>query len=292
MKYIDIVNAKPGMILATTLYDNDARILLTANTVLTKVYINRIRELKFAKICVYENADKERFNSLLDDVTRMVALRNLKKLDIDACLYIANTITNEVLKNPDTIYNLRNISCYDNTTFEHSINVSLLATMIGVNMGLKYETLKNITQAGLLHDIGKTRIDHAIINKDGPLTDDEYEEVKKHTYYGLEILRTGSNCNVSSIVRNTVFSHHENEDGSGYPRQIKGDKIHIVAKIIHVADVYDAIVSKRSYKDSTSSDEAYAFIEGKVGNMFDKFVVNALRNCIELKEDIASAKSA
>lgn len=287
MRYIHISDAKPGMILASTLYDNAARILLSANTKLTKTYIARIERLCFDKICVYDNADETRCNQLLDDDIRRSALYHLKKLNIDDCLYIANAITNAVISNPDYIYELQTVSSYDNRTFDHSINVAILATMIGVAMGFDNEHLKKLSQGGLLHDIGKSQIPLEIINKEGPLTDEEYELVKQHPKYGLLILR--NNCLISSTVRYIVYSHHENENGTGYPRGLKGKDIHIFAKIVHVADVYDAMVSKRSYKDSMAITKVLEYMQSNINTLFNANVVNALFKCVDPNCDVAVA---
>jgi len=287
MRYIHISDAKSGMILAHTLYDNAARIMLSANITLTKTHIARIERLRFDKICVYDNADETRYSPLLDDDKRRSALYHLKHLNIDECLYVANAITNAVLNNPDYIYDLQTVGSYDNRTFDHSINVAILSTMIGVAMGFDNEKLRKIAQAGLLHDIGKTLLPLSLINKEGPLTDEEYELVKKHTEYGLLILR--NNVTIPSTVRNAVFSHHENEDGTGYPRQIKSDKIHIFAKIIHVADVYDAMISKRSYKDAMSVSDVLEYMHSKIGTMFNASVIEALVRCVDPNANTAVA---
>lgn len=278
MKYLNIDEVKPGMILASTIYDNNARILLASNKSLSSSIIARLRMLKFNKVCVYDKDDESCYKSLLDDDIRQSALRNLKNLDIDNCLYIANTITNQILNDPDYVYNLQSIGSYDNITFDHSINVAILSTMIGVSMGFDNQMLKKITLAGLLHDIGKTSIDHNIIAKEGKLTNLEYDEVKNHPAYGLAILR--QNCLTSAVVLNAVYSHHENEDGTGYPRGLKGNKIHIVAKILHAVDVYDALVSKRSYKDSVDRLSVMNYMISNIGTLFDETVVRNLIKCV------------
>ena len=95
--------------------------------------------------------------------------------------------------------------------------------------------------------------------------------MKKHPMYGYNMLR--DNYDVSSVARNAILSHHENEDGSGYPRALTGDKIHLFAKIIHVADVYDALTTKRVYKDAMNPADALEYLMGNAERMFDKELV-------------------
>ena len=280
MKYVPINELKSGMIIANTLYNNSGTILLNANKSLTNAIITGLKSLGFNGLYIYDSMNEETYEMLLDDDIRINAIKNLKHINIDNCLFIANKITNEILAKPDMMYELMTISSYDNITYMHSVNVAIIATMIGVDMGLDTEMLYKLSQAALLHDIGKTMVDYDIINKDGKLNDEEIEEVHKHPYYGYMLLK--NNSNISSIVRNAIYSHHENEDGTGYPRGIKSDKIHLLAKIIHVADVYDALTSQRSYKDRYNPADAIEFLLAKTNTMFNETVVKSLMSCVAL----------
>lgn len=110
-----------------------------------------------------------------------------------------------------------------------------------------------------------------ILDKPAKLTDEEFEIIKNHSNLGYEKVK--DNYNISSTIKVAIKEHHENQDGSGYPLHLKGDEIHIFAKIIHVADVYDALVSKRSYKKAYKPSEAIEYLMANVGNMFDLNVV-------------------
>lgn len=122
-----------------------------------------------------------------------------------------------------------------------------------------------------MHDIGKTNIPKEILNKPDILSEEEFKEVRKHPRYGYDILK--ENDNISSVVRNAVYSHHENEDGTGYPRGLTSDKIHLFAKIIHIADVYDALTARRSYKEPLNPADALEYLMAYAGTMFDKTVL-------------------
>ena len=277
MKYIKVEKLEEGMTVAITLYGNNANVLLTANNKLTKTSINRLKLLGFKGIYIYDK-NNETYSSLLSDSTRKKALTNLNHMNIDGCLYVANQITNELINNKDMVFDLLSISSFDNATFNHSINVAITSTMVGVVLGFDNDTLKLVSQAALLHDLGKTAIDPAIINKEGDLTDEEFEIVKNHPWYGFNILQ--HHPSVPAVVRAAVYSHHENEDGTGYPRGVTGNKIHIIAKIIHVCDVYDALVSKRSYKSTMNPADAFEYILSYTGTKFDTDIVNAFQRCI------------
>ena len=164
-----------------------------------------------------------------------------------------------------------NLSTYDNYTYSHSVNVDMLSVILGVACGLRDDELRKLSQAALLHDIGKTCVPIEIINKPGRLTEEEYAEVKNHPRYGYNMLR--DNYEVSSVARNAILSHHENEDGSGYPRGLTSEKIHLFAKIIHVADVYDALTTKRVYKEAMNPADALEYLMGNAERMFDKDLV-------------------
>lgn len=278
MKYVAIENIRPGDTLAVTIF-SECSILLTANSVLTERNIDRITALGFSGLYIYDGANDTVCKDLLTDNIRQKALRDLKHINIDECLYIASIITNRVLANENMLYEIADICDYDTKTYIHCINVAVLATMIGIDMRLNNDELYELAQAALLHDIGKVCIDEKILNKKGKLTDDEFAAMKLHPVYGCNILR--SNGTISERVCKGVLHHHENEDGSGYPKRLKSDEIPLFAKIIHVADVYDAMISKRSYKERINPADVLEYIMGNTAK-FDFKAVEALTHCVSL----------
>lgn len=278
MKYTPIENIQNGDILAMTIFNNDCNILLTANSELTNSNIRRIKNLGFKGLYIYDDNTNVNIDLLSDDI-RQKALKSLKHINIDDCLYIANAITNKLIENPAVLYELTTICSYDTRTYMHSINVALLSVIIGIDMQLSNDMLYELAQAALLHDIGKTCIDEKILNKKGKLTDSEYATMKKHTVFGYNMLM--KNESVSEIVCDSVKSHHENEDGSGYPCGLKSREIPLFAKIIHVADVYDAMISARSYKDKLNPADVLEYLMGNT-RIFDINVINSLTNCVAL----------
>jgi response regulator RpfG family c-di-GMP phosphodiesterase len=128
--------------------------------------------------------------------------------------------------------------------------------------------------AGLLHDLGKQVIPEEILHKPGRLTIEEYDVMKTHATLSYEMIK--ERWDISANVKSAVLYHHENVDGSGYPEGIEGDRQTIYTKILHVADVYDALISRRPYKNPYSPYEACEYLMGGGGIMFDSKVVEAL----------------
>lgn len=271
MRYVKSEHLEKDMVLVYTLYDNNEKVLLKANRKLTQAYINRIRQLDIAGLYVYEDDEITTHTPIVSETTRIKALKSLKRLNIDDCIFIANNIVEEIRNSESMIMETVNLSSYDNYTYTHSVNVDILSVILGVALGLTDDELKKLSQAALLHDIGKTCLPIEIINKPGKLTAEEYAEVQNHPRYGYNMIK--NNDDVSSVTRNAVLSHHENEDGTGYPRHLEADKIHKFAKIIHIADVYDALVTKRAYKDAMNPADALEYLMAKSGSMFNAEMV-------------------
>lgn len=137
--------------------------------------------------------------------------------------------------------------------------------------------METLRTASILHDIGKIAIDYSVINKPGSLTNQEYEEVKKHTSSGHKIL---SSIGSFSDIADIIVSHHERIDGKGYPKGLEGNQINQPAKIIAVCDAYDAMTSERTYKLAMPKNKAIEeLILGK-NTQFDKDIVDVFVSCI------------
>ncbi|MDD2217728.1 MAG: diguanylate cyclase [Eubacteriales bacterium] len=155
----------------------------------------------------------------------------------------------------------------------HSEKVSKISKKIGEALNLDYDLLQEIEMAGLLHDIGKIAIDNNLLDKCGGLTNDEYEEVKRHPEIGYHILKS---ADAYSSISDYVLAHHERWDGTGYPRGIKGNEIPLVARIITVADAYEAMTAERTYRKVVSKEEAFEELKRCAGTQFDPEIIQAL----------------
>ena len=172
------------------------------------------------------------------------------------------------------------LKSYDNYTYQHSVNVAVVSSLVGMKMGLNRDALEELCMAAILHDIGKTLVPPEIINKPDRLTKEEYEQVQKHSEYGYEVVK--DRMDIPAKVKAAILTHHENEDGTGYPKHYKGNQIHIYAKIIHVADVFDALTSKRPYKTSYARYEAAEYLMGGCDRMFNHEIVVAFMSAVPI----------
>ncbi len=160
----------------------------------------------------------------------------------------------------------------DHYTSGHSERVGFLTRLIAQEFGLSAAELQITEWAGLLHDIGKIGIPETILCKPGKLTKEEFDVIKKHPRMGYDILKPIASF---ELVLDGVLYHHENPDGSGYPKGLHGDQIPLVARIIHVADTFDALTSTRSYREAFSYERAYEIIRQDMGKRMDREAAEA-----------------
>jgi HD-GYP domain-containing protein (c-di-GMP phosphodiesterase class II) len=166
----------------------------------------------------------------------------------------------------------------DPITAGHSEKVTEYAVGICHELGLSYNYTEMIRVASLLHDYGKIGVDDAILKKPGRLTSKEYDHIKTHAFKSKNILEQVNFEGIYTEVPEIAGSHHEKLDGTGYPNGLIGDQIHFGAKIIAVADVFEALTSKRHYRDPMMVSEAFEILVENIGTHFDKQCVEALIN--------------
>lgn len=170
------------------------------------------------------------------------------------------------------------IDANDPYTAGHSRRVANYSQMLASRLGFSTQEVDEIYYAGLIHDVGKLGIDNSIINKKGRLTDEEYAEIKRHPNVGYEILKEIS---IKGKFAEGAKFHHERIDGKGYPDGWKGDQIPLLARIIAVADAYDAMTSKRSYRDILPQDVVREQIEQGIGTQFDPEIAKIMLGLID-----------
>lgn len=166
--------------------------------------------------------------------------------------------------------NLLNLKISDEYTFKHSVDVATMSALIANALGESDSYIKDTAMAGILHDIGKSRVPIEVLNKPSRLTSDEFEVIKKHPLWGYEMLKEVPD--ISEEIRQAILQHHENIDGTGYPLGLKGNRILKMAKILTIADVYDALVTSRPYKGAKTPATAIEIMLG----MFNKFELEIL----------------
>ena len=178
-----------------------------------------------------------------------------------------------------TIYALTAaIDAKDHYTFSHSTNVAYYATALATTLGMNEDMVEIIRQAALLHDVGKIGIPEYILNKAGRLTDEEYETIKGHVEASIDIIRHLPSLD---YVIPAVIGHHERYDGKGYPRRIAGEDIPLTARILCVADSFDAMTSNRCYKKAFPVNVAREKLLQDAGKQFDPNLVEKFVECLD-----------
>jgi|BioPla2DNA2_1021312.scaffolds.fasta_scaffold01002_25 putative nucleotidyltransferase with HDIG domain len=276
------------MAVAETVVNDYGGIVVSEGTILDEHIIQKLSNLNLSKIKIICDEDRipvhepeenfsVQYNDNIDyvkDILNDLGMGN--SIDMKKLNNVADSVVISAGKKKDVVRCLNQIKSTDDYLYAHSVNVSLLSMLLGKWLGLDTEEIMKLVQAGLLHDIGKIKVAPEILNKPGKLTKEEYEEIKKHTVYGYRILEKEKN--ISRDICAAVLMHHEKEDGSGYPMGIKGEKIHKLAKIITVADIYDAMTSNRVYKGKESAFQVFRMMEQEAIGRLDIPVVNALLN--------------
>ena len=179
-------------------------------------------------------------------------LRDKFKINVDNISDISDMIYSE-LEDKALIWEIQDLQKNDDYTYQHCVAVAILAGIVCRKLGLEQELSKQIIMGGLMHDLGKMSIPKDVLNKEGRLTQEEYEIIKEHSRLGYEMLKDMTS--VSSVTKLTVLCHHEREDGSGYPLG-KGEELHIGPKIVAACDLYHALISDRTYRKGMPLNEA------------------------------------
>lgn len=201
--------------------------------------------------------------------------KNLQKKIDEKTLELENV----VLQSIATIANT--IDAKDEDTIGHSERVADYSRQIAVRMGFDSKTVDNIYRTALLHDVGKIGVPDDVLKKNGRLTDDEYRQIKEHTNIGAKIL--GNITSIDNIADGAKF-HHERYDGKGYPNNLKGEDIPVIGRIIAVADVYDALMSRRCYKAEMKQEDVVSELIKGGGTQFDPEIVSLFVEILKEKQ--------
>lgn len=288
---INIADCKEGDLIVEEIVDRYGTIILAKDTVVNSYIKKRLAEMGIEHILVsksFEKAANRKFISqkqsgrftnnykqnfmLLKEVVNDIAAGKI--LNLEKAKRISKTFYSQVNRNSLVTGFLNALKEIDEYTYLHSLNVPFYSMLIAMWLRLSQRDIKDIIQAGILHDIGKLAIPVNILNKKGRLLPLELKKIKTHTIYGVKI--TNKIKGVSEKVKEAVLMHHERIDGSGYPFGLKGNEISLYSKIIAVADVYDAMTSDRVYKKKMTPFDAFKMFKTEGLLYFDKDVVNKL----------------
>ena len=293
---ISIQQVRQGMITADDVLSPSGQLIIPKNTTLNPRLVSRLKLYNVKKVCVIitddvaqellVQAEKNKpvnpetttqefkaFNRTYQDMAndleaafKEVITRPSENYDpapiIDQILELAKTVKN-TLHLMNTLQLLRE---YDDTMYIHSISVALIAYTIASQQNFTEDEKRNLVYACAFHDIGKVRIPEKILYKPDRLSDEEYRIVKMHAQLGYDIL---SKADFPPEVRAAALFHHERCDGSGYPSSITAEKIPAFAKIIAIADVYDAMTARRSYRKEICSFDVIAEFENSGYQKYD-----------------------
>lgn len=286
MRYISVEDLCEGMVLGKTLYGQRGELLLVKDSLIKKDYVNRIKDLGYAGLYIQDDFSKDiEIQEIIRPEIKRDAIERLRTIyladqskngdelneSMREIRQLVSGIVDDVVDNKDVMINMIDLKVFDDYTFYHSVNVAILAIATGIGVGLNRATLNALGVAGILHDIGKKFIPKEILDKKGRLTEKEFEAVKDHPYFGYAYIK--HNFNLSAVINVGILQHHEKFDGSGYPMGKKAKEISAFARILTVADVYDALISKRPYHDAMLPHLALEFINGETGKSFDPDVV-------------------
>lgn len=277
MGYIFTKNLTPGMVTAADVFNYNDQLIIPANTVLDDNLISRMEYYSIQRINVKDPVEKSedsaektetQADSYSSKVINSTHFKEFKKnfmenidtlqnsmqeildrdvpIDNDVLLGQTTTLIDPKATTIEVFDMIHNMRQYDDSTYAHCINVSLICRIIAKWLQFNEEDTNVLTIAGLLHDIGKLSIPDSIIKKPDKLTSEEFDIIKTHTTNGFEVLRRQKN--IDKRILNAALMHHERCDGSGYPNGLHANQIDDFAKIVAIADVYDAMTAARVYR--------------------------------------------
>ncbi len=200
------------------------------------------------------------------------AINSGKHLDVRNVDHALLNIKENVHDSFDVLKCIDSIRTVDEYTYTHCVNVSLLAMTLASWLGMNNKEVEEIAKAGLLHDVGKAKVNGDLLNKKDSLLAEEFEEVKQHTTYGYRMVENMHD--ISKGIKMGVLMHHERADGSGYPLGAKDTQIHQYAKVVAIADVYDAMTSDRVYSKRRTVFEVLRYMQNEMANLLDRAMLN------------------
>ncbi|BBF44480.1 HD-hydrolase domain [Lachnospiraceae bacterium KM106-2] len=281
MRLVSTSMIKPDMVLAKSIYYRDCLILKAGQTDIAK-FCKNLKRMGIEY--VYVEDDKSEGIIIPDAVseqTRVACKKVLREtvdnfarnstMEFEYISDVVDNVINDILLNKDVQVSLNDISATDEYTFTHSVSTTVYSLLIAKQLNYSRSMLKKLAAGTLLHDLGKVLLDKKILFKEGQLTEEEFEYVKTHTTLGYHALKS---CNeITELSRIISLFHHERMDGSGYPRGVKAGDLHEFARIVAIADVYDALTSDRCYRKRWSNQQAVNYLIESADTKFDTNLV-------------------
>jgi len=286
MKLISLDSLEPGKSLGRPIYNEKGTLLLGSGVAVSARYIRRLKEMGYTSVYIHEKGYEDiEVKDVISDVTRREAVAAISEtfdsvrqsgagedkrvsLDKQKVTGIADKIVDDLTSSGDQIMDLIDLKSFDNYTFLHSVNVSVLTVMTASHSG-KFTgiELRDLAMGALLFDIGKAHIPLEVVQKKGRLSAEEFRIMKKHTQIGFEILQHKSN--VKPLVASVALQHQEYFNGAGYPNGLVGEQIHMFSRLTSLADVYDSLTSDRCYKRRLPPHVGLDYLQLGSGTHFD-----------------------
>ncbi len=293
-----------GMVIDQAIIDRTGRILIARKTVLDSFLIDALRKMGVPGVYIREGEEDpdeeievapetletiaklkvaDRAKVTLSDSVKQRVSQGIQFLYsdtnspnfTDTASNITHSLMHAISENDAVAMNIDALKVSDEYTFKHSVDVATMAMIIARKSGMSEVEIYQIGVAGLLHDVGKSQIPNEILNKAGKLTEEEFTIMKNHTLFGYKILKEKSG--IPSEIMAGVLQHHEKINGRGYPLKLTGKQISSYAKVLSVADIYDALVTERPYKKGFSAHDALEMIMA----MTEELDVDYMRSYID-----------
>lgn len=277
-KLLRIDRLDMGMILKEDIVDDKTGVVLIAkNMAITKTFIDKLISNGIDEVLIkkeeipiekYNEPLMSAYNKLGNKVeNEFTNIKNGRKINSKGIIQEMTVFIQEVIKERDILTQMRLLKRKDNHIFNHSLAVSILAVSLGKWLKYSEHEILELGIAGLFHDIGKLKISDNIIYKPGDLTEEEFEIMRKHPFYGSQILSEASGFSQDIILG--VMQHHEKVDGKGYPNKVTGDRIHKYAKIISICNIYHELTSRIIYNDKESPLKVADYIRSESFSALD-----------------------
>ncbi|MDR3564584.1 MAG: HD domain-containing protein [Negativicutes bacterium] len=254
----------PGMEVARDVYCDDGKVLVGAGAVLSSYTITKLKKWHIDAVHILSEVN---VNPILDPKVQQFVntynksvtvvqqafenIRATQEVPLDTFSATAGEISENVRSVGNVIDRLYDLPASDDCTFQHSVNVGVIAALIATWLDYPQPVVNAVSLAGLLHDVGKAQLPVALLNQPNKLPAADYEHYKRHSAYGYEMVRDLPD--LSESIKSTIVQHHERNDGGGYPYRLTADKIHPYAKIVAIADQYDEALTVNREPEITSS---------------------------------------
>lgn len=282
MRYLNLDLVEPGQLLGKTIYAANGTVLLASGVQLTVFMISTLRRIgvtmlyikdpNFADVVIVDMVSDETKRAVMKQIGETFeTIRSGKELNTKNISISMDNLIDDIMRNKDVLLHLTDIRTTDNMMYVHALNVSTMATLIGINLNLPYTQLKELAIGALLHDVGKV----------GSENEENLKDLKKHhTWRGFEILKLKREF--SLMIAHVAFQHHESLDGKGIPRGLEADQIHLYAKITAIANLYDNLLFDQAKGIPMLPHEACELMMSMAGQQIDTDLLIQFMNTVSI----------